>query len=165
LSSHSDGHVAVRATSRVCCQGLLSLHHRIGRHRNGQLDRSLAERTIRRERLHHRLLALVNRAPLDHLRLRLGYSLIDHAVRDNLLRSLNLLWLSLIDHAIRDNLLRSLNLLWLSLIDRAIRNDLLRLLAGHNYLLRLLVDNMSSREGTIGLVLKQGEVRLRLKVE
>jgi len=111
------------------------------------------------------LLALVNRAPLDHLRLRLGYSLIDHAVRDNLLRSLNLLWLSLIDHAIRDNLLRSLNLLWLSLIDRAIRNDLLRLLAGHNYLLRLLVDNMSSREGTIGLVLKQGEVRLRLKVE
>jgi len=165
LSSHSDGHVAVRATSRVCCQGLLSLHHRIGRHRNGQLDRSLAERTIRRERLHHRLLALVNRAPLDHLRLRLGYSLIDHAVRDNLLRSLNLLWLSLIDHAIRDNLLRSLNLLWLSLIDRAIRDDLLRLLAGHNYLLRLLVDNMSSREGTIGLVLKQGEVRLRLKVE
>jgi hypothetical protein len=131
------------------------------------------------------LLALVNRAPLDHLRLRLGYSLIDHAVRDNLLRSLNLLWLSLIDHAIRDNLLRSLNLLWLSLIDhairdnllrslnllwlslidRAIRDDLLRLLAGHNYLLRLLVDNMSSREGTIGLVLKQGEVRLRLKVE
>ena len=96
------------------------------------------------------MLALVDRVALNQLRL--GLSLIDHAVRDNLLRSLNLLRLCLIDHTVGNDLLRLLashNLLWLLLV---------------NYLLRLLVDNLLSREGTVGLVLKEGKVRLRLKV-